>query len=109
MAALPQKAPPKEAPVTDELDSRLAAQPADPLRIPAAMKDVVEPMMRWIDKFCALYLDGEYARLSTKMLATLARKRPSPLLRVDLLNWAAAIVYTVGRVNFLTDPSQTRP
>jgi len=38
-------------------------------------------MNRWIDAFCDAYLDEEYAYLSKKMLAKLARKRPSPLER----------------------------
>jgi hypothetical protein len=40
------------------------------------------------------------------VVAKLARKRPSPLLRGDLRIWAAATIYTVGSVNFLFDRSQ---
>ena len=40
------------------------------------------------------------------LVAKLARKRPSPLLRGDLRIWAAATIYTVGSVNFLFDRSQ---
>jgi len=32
---------------------------------------------------------------------------PSPLLRGDGRIWGAAIVYTVGQINFLSDPSLT--
>jgi len=71
------------------------------------MLPLVEPMNRWIDAFCDAYLDEEYAYLSKKMLAKLARKRPSPLERGDPVIWAASVVYTVGRVNFLDDPTQT--
>src|SRR5207302_9030366 len=35
-----------------------------------------------------------------------ARKRPTPLAKGDLRTWAAAIVYTVGSINFLFDASQ---
>lgn len=80
---------------------------ADPLRIPNAMRATVDPLLEWVDGFCATHLDEEYGRLSRKMTAKLARKRPSPLLRGDLRIWAASIVYTVGQVNFLTDPTQT--
>ena len=84
-----------------------STKPADTLRVPAAMLPLVEPMNRWIDAFCDAYLDEEYAYLSKKMLAKLARKRPSPLERGDPVIWAASVVYTVGRVNFLDDPTQT--
>jgi hypothetical protein len=59
------------------------------------------------DEFCAEYLNEEYAAMCRKLAAKLARKRPTPLSggRRDI--WAAAIVYTVGRVNFLFDKTQT--
>jgi len=41
------------------------------------------------------------------LTAKLARKRPSPLLRGDRRIWASAVIYALGRVNFLSDPSQT--
>lgn len=91
----------------DPLAPAASTKPADTLRVPAAMLPLVEPMNRWIDAFCDAYLDEEYAYLSKKMLAKLARKRPSPLERGDPVIWAASVVYTVGRVNFLDDPTQT--
>ena len=93
--------------MTDAAPGRPPAKPADPLRIPRALRSTVDPVLEWIDGFCATQLDEEYARLSRKMTAKLARKRPSPLLRGDLRIWAASIVYTVGQVNFLNDPTQT--
>ena len=42
-----------------------------------------------------------------KLAAKLSRKRPSPLERGRTKSWAAGIVYTIGRVNFLFDKSQT--
>lgn len=41
-----------------------------------------------------------------RLVAKLARKRPSPMLRGDLRIWAAATIYAVGSVNFLFDRSQ---
>jgi hypothetical protein len=84
-----------------------STKPADALRVPSPLLPIVEPMGQWIDTFCHVYLDEEYTLLSRKMLAKLARKRPSPLDRGDLLIWAASVVYTVGLVNFLTDPTQS--
>lgn len=68
---------------------------------------VVDPMLEWIEAFCSAHLDAEYAHLSRRVLGKLARKRPTPLDRGDLLIWAASIVYAVGQINLLTDPSQT--
>ena len=52
------------------------------------------------------YLDDEYAELCRRLVAKLARKRPSPLERGDLRIWAAAAIYTVGQCNFLFDRTQ---
>jgi len=41
------------------------------------------------------------------MAATLARKRPSPLVNGRANSWAAGILYTLGQVNFLFDKSQS--
>ncbi|HEY6795936.1 MAG TPA: DUF6398 domain-containing protein [Kineosporiaceae bacterium] len=76
-------------------------------RVPVAVRPVFEQVAGIADAFCREHLDGEYARLSVALTAKLARKRPSPLLRGDRRIWASAVVYTLGRVNFLSDPSQT--
>jgi len=44
--------------------------------------------------------------LCRKLVGKLGRKRPSPLLRGDLRIWAAAVIYAIGSMNFLFDPSQ---
>jgi len=59
------------------------------------------------DAFCAKHLNEEYRRIIQHLIGTLARKRPSPLLRGKENVWAAAAVHAVGRVNFLDDPSQS--
>jgi len=59
-----------------------------------------------IDPFCAEHLDAEYGQLCRKLVAKLARKRPSPLARGDLRIWAGAAIYTIGSINFLFDPAQ---
>lgn len=41
-----------------------------------------------------------------RVVGSLARKRPSPLLKGKENVWAAAAVHAVGRVNFLDDPSE---
>jgi hypothetical protein len=59
------------------------------------------------DAFCQEHLTDEYAQLCRKLAAKLSRKRPSPLASGRAKSWAAAIVYTIARVNFLFDPNQT--
>lgn len=58
------------------------------------------------DAFCAKRLNNEYRVLTQRVVGSLARKRPSPLLKGKENVWAAAAVHAVGRVNFLDDPSQ---
>jgi hypothetical protein len=52
-------------------------------------------------------LNNEYAELARRLAATLARKRPSPIVRGKPEIWACAIIYALGTVNFLFDKSQT--
>ena len=46
--------------------------------------------------------------LCRELAATLARKRPSPLLSGQLESWACGIIRTIGWVNFLGDPARRR-
>ena len=55
---------------------------------------------------CSEHLNEEYAALSRKAAAMLARERPSPLLSGKVETWAAAIVYAVGQMSFLFDKSE---
>jgi hypothetical protein len=79
----------------------------DTPRVPKALQPSVEQICALTDSFCADHLDGEYAQLCRGLVAKLARKRPSPLLRGDLRIWAAAAIHAVGSINFLFDRSQT--
>ena len=76
------------------------------LRIPEALRHEAQEIFRLTDPFCAEHLDAEYGELCRKLVAKLARKRPSPLARGDLRIWAGAVIYTIGSVNFLFDRSQ---
>ena len=80
---------------------------ADSLRIPAAMLDRAEAISGITDVTCHEHLDDEYGRIARRLVARLARKRPSPLSRGDVRIWAAGVIYAVGQVNFLFDRSQT--
>jgi hypothetical protein len=77
----------------------------DELKIPKAMRPVTDDIIQITDEVCAKLLDAEYADLARRAVAKLARKRPSPLLSGRRGTWAAAVVYALGQVNFLFDPS----
>jgi hypothetical protein len=92
---------------------RAADDPADrpaisgeAYRVPVVARPVFEEIAGIADAFCRDRLNDEYADLSVKLTARLARKRPSPLLRGDRRIWASAVIYAIGRVNFLSDPAQ---
>jgi hypothetical protein len=78
----------------------------NPLRIPDYLRDDVEEILELTDPFCAEHLDAEYGELVRKLVAKLARKRPSPLARGDLRVWAGTAIYVIGSVNFLFDRTQ---
>jgi len=57
------------------------------------------------DAFCDAHLNAEYKGLCREMVVAVCQKG-SPVLKGKPEGWAAGIVYAVGRVNFLGDPSQ---
>jgi hypothetical protein len=75
--------------------------------VPQVMQNTYAAVVKLTNAFCQEYLNNEYAALCRSLAAALARKRPSPLMRGQLEIWACAIVYALGTVNFLFDPSQT--
>lgn len=79
----------------------------DPLKVPKSMQAFYDAITAISDGFCGEYLNDEYAELARKMTASLARKRPSPLVSGQVNSWAAGILYTLGQVNFLFDKSQS--
>ena len=83
--------------------------PYKDLWIPAALRDRTQQIFDVTDVACREHLDEEYGRLTRRLVARLARKRPSPLERGDARIWAAGAIYVVGQVNFLFDGAQTPP
>lgn len=75
-------------------------------RTSEAARSVHDVIVGLIDDFCREHLDEEYRALCRKLAGTLARKRPSPLIRGKPESWASGIVRVVGSANFLGDPSQ---
>jgi hypothetical protein len=76
------------------------------LKVPVALRDRAHEILAITDEACASHLDDEYTRLCRVLVARLARKRPSPLIRGDARIWAAGAIYAVGQVNFLFDRTQ---
>lgn len=56
---------------------------------------------------CTEHLNTEYYDMSLKLLDMFLFQYPDRLERGQAKSWASAIVYTIGRVNFLFDPSHT--
>ena len=79
-----------------------------PKSVPKSMQATYDAIVRLTDEFCDRHLNSEYRDLARDMAATLCRKRPSPLASGQPRTWACAILYELGRVNFLSDPS-TQP
>ena len=77
------------------------------LRVPTAMRGQVGEILAITDRVCSEHLDAEYGEICRRLVAKLARKRPSPLARGALRTWAAGAIYAVGSNNFLFDPSET--
>ncbi len=77
------------------------------ISVPKKMRARYDEIVKLTDDFCQAHLNDEYAELCREMTAKLSRKRPSPLERSRVKSWAAAIIYTIGRINFLFDKTQT--
>jgi hypothetical protein len=86
--------------------ARFERRPSKEPPIPEAARPAHDAIVSLTDAFCQNYLDEEYRVLCRKMAGTLARKRPSPLVRGKPESWASGIVRVVGMANFLGDPSQ---
>ena len=73
--------------------------------VPKPMLRVYDAIVSLTNAVCDEHLDPEYKELSRDMAAALCRKRPSPLGSGKPQSWACGIIYVLGRVNFLEDPS----
>lgn len=71
------------------------------------MRDRAQAIIDITDRACHEHLDDEYGQIAHRLVARLARKRPSPLARGDARIWAAGVLYAAGQINFLFDPTQT--
>ncbi len=76
------------------------------LSVPESMLPIYTAITALTDALCREALNDEYAQVCREMAATLARKRPSPLVTGQSKSWACGIAHTVGSANFLFDKSQ---
>lgn len=75
-------------------------------KVPRTMAEKFSAIAALTDAFCERHLNDEYRMLIHRVIGSLARKRPSPLLKGKESVWAAGAVHAVGRVNFLDDSSR---
>jgi len=73
--------------------------------IPIAVRPQFEEIGEIIRSVCKAGIDEEYYFLGLLLLEKLARKRPSPILAGNAPAWAAGILFTLGKINFLFDKS----
>ncbi|NOQ34789.1 MAG: hypothetical protein GQ569_02725 [Methylococcaceae bacterium] len=71
------------------------------------MQEKYNAIVELTDKFSEENLNEEYAQLIRYAVATLCRKRPSPLEKGRESSWACGITHALGMVNFLFDNTQT--
>jgi len=79
--------------------------PARSSSVPKLMLPVYERIVGLTDDVCCRHLNTEYQTLARAMTGALCRKRPSPLASGQPRTWACGILYVLGRINFLGDPS----
>lgn len=73
----------------------------DKVVIEEKAKKLIEMTSDFSDK----YLDEDYKQLCEKLILKMKRKRNVPFASGKLEIWAAAIIYALGRLNFLFDKS----
>lgn len=71
----------------------------------AIITEKTQRLIEMTARFCDEYLDEDYKQLCEKIIRKMSRKRNVPFLSGQIEIWAAAIVYAIGRINFLFDRS----
>jgi hypothetical protein len=73
--------------------------------IPEKLRMPLKQILEIFDRFCDEHLDEEFKELCRDMAAALVLEG-FPIASGKPAGWAAGIIYSVGWVNFLGDPSQ---
>jgi hypothetical protein len=74
--------------------------------VPEGLRGRFREIVAVTDAFCGAKLNAEYRQLCREMAAAVCQPG-TPAAKGKIEGWAAGIVYAVGWVNFVTDPSQT--
>lgn len=72
---------------------------------PEVVERCIEIAVR-TDSFCDRHLNDEYKSVCREIVHALCRP-DSPVLRGKVESWSGGVIYAAGRINFLTDPSQS--
>ena len=75
--------------------------------VPDVMLPAYAAVIAQTDAFCEAHLDAECAVLCRELAASLARKRPSPIVRGQPGIWAAGVISALAYVNFWYDRTKT--
>lgn len=76
-----------------------------PMNSKEKIKERQEQLIRLTSDFCNERINAEYGDLCEKLIQKMGRKREVPFQRGRLEIWAAAVVHTIGSINFLGDKS----
>lgn len=69
------------------------------------IKNKEKKLLELTGSFCAQKLDDDYYRLCEKLILKLGRKREVPFKSGKIEIWAAAVIHSIGSINFLFDKS----
>ena len=72
------------------------------------IQKIKSQLIKMTTQFCKSNINDEYAELCQRLIDKLARKRTVPFTQGRVEIWAAAVVYTIGTINFLFD-KKTKP
>ncbi len=72
----------------------------------AELRPVLDAIITRTDEVCRKYLNEEYAVLARRMATLLCSISPSPVESARPQSWACAILYALGKVNFLFDKTE---
>jgi len=69
------------------------------------IKNKEKKLLELTGSFCAQKLNDDYSRLCEKLILKLGRKRDVPFKSGKIEIWAAAVIHSIGSINFLFDKS----
>lgn len=83
------------------------SKPNSIISVPKSMEMKYAEIAALTDNYCVKNLNEEYAQLVRLAIATLCRKKLSPIQLGSTSIWACGVIWAVGFVNFLFDKSSS--